>query len=107
MVKAITAECTVLARPHEILLSGRLTRIDWVRSGLEEALAGPLPVRTVTGFARRAKAGAQGAALLADGLAGGTCLEVVEASGVTDAEGTVLDYLFVAGADRLRKAAPG
>ena len=42
-----------------------------------------------------AKQAAQGAALLADGLAGGRAAPLVEAMGIRDAGGTVLDHLYV------------
>jgi predicted butyrate kinase (DUF1464 family) len=50
-------------------------------------------VRRLTGFATTAKQGAQGAALLADGLAGGTERELVDRLRVREASGTVLDHL--------------
>ena len=49
----------------------------------------------LTGFAAVAKQAAQGAALLADGLAGGRAAPLVEAMGIRDAGGTVLDHLYV------------
>jgi predicted butyrate kinase (DUF1464 family) len=42
-----------------------------------------------------AKQAAQGAALLADGLAGGRSAPIVEALRIRDARGTVLDHLQV------------
>ena len=37
----------------------------------------------------------QGAAILADGLAGGSAAEVVQTLGIREATGTVLDHLYV------------
>jgi predicted butyrate kinase (DUF1464 family) len=54
-------------------------------------------VRAVGGVAA-----AQGAAVLADGLAGGRYAALVERLGVRDASGTVLDHLRIHGADRIR-----
>ena len=54
------------------------------------------PVRPV------GKAAAQGAAVLADGLAGGRYAALVDCLGVRDASGTALDHLRVYGADRIR-----
>ncbi len=49
-----------------------------------------------------AKAAAHGAAVLADGLAGGRYAALVERLGVRDASGTALDHLRLHGADRIR-----
>jgi predicted butyrate kinase (DUF1464 family) len=48
----------------------------------------------LSGFAREAKQGAQGAAVMADGLAGGRYRGLVQRLGVDQARGTVLDYLL-------------
>ena len=48
-----------------------------------------------TGFAAVAMQAAQGAALLADGLAGGPSAALVDALGIREASGTVLDHLHV------------
>jgi predicted butyrate kinase (DUF1464 family) len=52
-------------------------------------------VRDLRGFGRVAKQGAQGAALIADGLAGGMHRDLVETLRLREAGGTVLDYLRV------------
>ena len=49
-----------------------------------------------------AKAAAQGAAVLADGLAGGRYAALAERLGVRDASGSALDHLRMHGADRIR-----
>jgi predicted butyrate kinase (DUF1464 family) len=59
-------------------------------------------VRRVEGFARVAKEAAQGAALIADGLAGGRYEELVDAMQLRGAGGTVLDHLYVTGVETLR-----
>ena len=41
------------------------------------------------------KSVAQGAAILADGLAGGSAADVVQTLGIREATGTVLDHLYV------------
>ena len=50
-----------------------------------------MPVELLRGFAVVAKHAAQGAALVADGLAGGTAAPLVETLGVREASGTALD----------------
>jgi predicted butyrate kinase (DUF1464 family) len=60
--------------------------------------AGPMagiPVHQLKGFAVAARQAAQGAALVADGLAGGGAAPLVEALGIRNASGTVLDHLYV------------
>ena len=65
-------------------------------------LAHVAPVRTAAGLGGRTKAAAQGAAVLADGLAGGRFAALVERLGVRDASGSALDHLRLHGADRIR-----
>jgi predicted butyrate kinase (DUF1464 family) len=79
----------------EILLSGRKAAEPEIRKRLTAALADLAPVRLLTGFATHTKQGAQGAALLADGLAGGQQRELVDRLRVREARGTVLDHLIV------------
>jgi predicted butyrate kinase (DUF1464 family) len=57
----------------------------------------------VKGFAQSAKEAAQGAALIAEGLAGGMHESLVEAMELRGASGTALDHLYVAGAEALRQ----
>jgi predicted butyrate kinase (DUF1464 family) len=52
-------------------------------------------VHILAGFATVAKQAAQGAALIADGLAGGTYAPLVDALHIREASGTVLDHLYV------------
>jgi len=52
-------------------------------------------ITVLTGFTSNAKQGAQGAALLADGLAGGWASDLVRAMQIREATGTVLDHLYV------------
>jgi predicted butyrate kinase (DUF1464 family) len=51
------------------------------------------PVRQLTGSAIHAKQGAEGAALLADGLIGGVNQALVNRLRIREARGTVLDNL--------------
>ncbi|HEY8258997.1 MAG TPA: DUF1464 family protein [Gemmatimonadales bacterium] len=79
----------------EILLSGRHADEPAIKERIAEHLAGVARVRPLEGFAAVAKQGAQGAALIADGLAGGTHRPLVEHMRLREAKGTVLDYLYV------------
>ncbi|MGH7614610.1 MAG: DUF1464 family protein [Gemmatimonadales bacterium] len=94
-VKAATALTTIVPAPREIVLSGRLAHVDAVRHALGERLGSIAPTRLLEGFASVAKEGAQGAALIADGLAGGTRRWLVETMKIREACGTVLDHLYV------------
>jgi predicted butyrate kinase (DUF1464 family) len=77
----------------EILLSGRIAGEPEIRERLSADLADVGPVRVLKGFAAEVKQGAQGAALMADGLAGGSQSSVVDRLRIREARGTVLDHL--------------
>ena len=102
LVKSVAAETAVVGSPREILVSGRLCRIQEVVRQLTARLSVFAPVRRVQGFARVAKEAAQGAALIAEGAAGGIHHELVEIMGICDARGTCLDYLYGDETDRLK-----
>jgi predicted butyrate kinase (DUF1464 family) len=93
--KAVAALAVSVPRPAEIVLSGRFAAPDRVVESFTERLATIAPVRRATGFARIAKAAAQGAALIADGLAGGINAPLVEVLALRQASGSVLDHLYV------------
>jgi len=103
VVKSVAAEMTVVTSPREILLSGRLCRIPAIREELTRRLSRFAPVRRVAGIAEMAKEAAQGAALVADGLAGGQFAGLVQAMKLKEAQGTVLDYLYIRGAEELKR----
>jgi predicted butyrate kinase (DUF1464 family) len=89
--KAALALTVSVPAPREILVTGRNAPAE-----LDMRLAHVAPVRSV------AKAAAHGAAVLADGLAGGRYAALVERLGVRGAGGTALDHLRLHGADRIR-----
>ena len=104
-VKAVAALAVSTPGRH-VVVSGRLARVAAVRDELEARLAAVFPdvsVHALTGFAGVAKQAAQGAALLADGLAGGANAALVETMGIREASGTVLDHLYVISAAAARK----
>ncbi len=102
-VKAMHALTVSHPAPREILLSGRTLAEPGIERLLREALTPLAPVRRVEGFARVAKTAAQGAAILADGLAGGRWSELVETLRIREAAGTVLDHLLVISPDEARR----
>ena len=100
--KAALALTVSTRAPREILVAGRLAEAPGMLEALGARLAHVAPVRMAAGLGAHAKAAAQGAAVLADGLAGGRYAALVERLGVRDASGSALDHLRVHGADRIR-----
>ena len=96
-VKAVATLMVSVPRPAEIILSGRAARITAVHAELVQQLwhVTSAPVHVLAGFAQVATHAAQGAALLADGLAGGATMPLVKSLHIREASGTVLDHLFV------------
>ena len=102
--KAARALLVAVPAPREILLSGRHAASPEIREALVARLSAVAPVRMLEGFAAVAKQGAQGAALLADGLAGGRYRDIVATLDLRGARGTALDYLrVIAPADARRR----
>ena len=114
LVKGVAAMLVSAPNPREILLSGRLCRAPKIRRRVEQALeelaaqnARRFTPVQVTGFTADglsstvAKEAAQGAALIANGLAGGVHADLIDAMRLHEANGTTLDHLYVAGADKL------
>jgi predicted butyrate kinase (DUF1464 family) len=103
VVKAVLALTGSVPQPAEILLAGRRARDPRIRQPIAARLEEIAPVRELAGFARVTKQGAQGAALIADGLAGGRWAELVETMRLREASGTALDYLSVITPARARE----
>ena len=100
--KAALALTVSAPAPREILVAGRLAEAPGMLDALGTRLAHVAPVRMATGLGAHMNAAAQGAAVLADGLAGGRYAALVERLGVRDASGSALDHLRMHGADRIR-----
>jgi predicted butyrate kinase (DUF1464 family) len=98
-VKAVAALRVSVPAPHEILISGRVARAPSVVRELHLRLSPIAPVRRLHGYASVAKEAAQGAALIADGLAGGRHAVLTDVMGIREASGTVLDHLKIISAD--------
>lgn len=95
--KAVLALTAAVRAPREVLVSGRLAAAPGLVDALAERLAHVAPVRV----AQAAKSAARGAAILADGLAGGTYAPLVERMRLREARGGVLDHLRMYGAERI------
>ena len=97
-VKAVAAMSVAVPRVPDVILSGRMAHVPGICDALSKRLLGVIPgvaVQLLEGFAPVSKQAAQGAALIADGLAGGGCARLVDRLGIRDASGTVLDHLYV------------
>ncbi|MDA0159954.1 DUF1464 family protein [Solirubrobacter ginsenosidimutans] len=95
-VKAALALTAAVPAPREILVVGRSASA--VVGALETRLAHVAPVRPTVGL----KAAAHGAAIMADGLAGGGYSALVDRLGIREASGSALDHLRLHGADSIR-----
>lgn len=91
-----------LRRPREVILSGRFTRIssfvEDVKKRIEEFLddlGTKANVRTVRKKATVAKEAAEGAAVIANGIAGGKYKGLVETMELNSSHGTIFDYVYL------------
>jgi len=96
IMKGVASMMVTVPHPKEILISGRLTRIERVKDELLEGLAKFAPVRRIGWLqeVRRVKESAQGYAIVADGLAGGKFAELIDWMGIKNAKGTALDHIY-------------
>ena len=90
-------------RAEEVLVSGRGAADEALLGRLQRTLAGVTTVRRLEGFALVAKHGAQGAALIAEGFAGGRQSALVKRLRIGEAHGTVLDHLHLISAASARR----
>lgn len=94
---------TASVRPEEILVSGRMSKV----SGLFDELKGrlePFNVRKLEGFsALKVKEAAQGAAIIANGLAGGKYEELIDVMKIREAKGTSLDHILLPEIETIKK----
>jgi predicted butyrate kinase (DUF1464 family) len=102
--KAALAMTASVPAPREILVAGRLAGAPGLVDALSERLASVATVSAAAGLGTRAKTAAQGAALLADGLAGGRYAPLVEGMRLSEASGSALDHLRMHGAQSIRLA---
>jgi len=91
-------------RPHRIYTSGRLFRLEglgeYIKSMMREILE-DIGVRahiaSVTRIGKMTKEGATGAAVIANGLAGGRYKWIVESLRLRDSSGSIFDYIPYSG----------
>lgn len=84
-----------LRKPQAIIISGRLSNVPEIYSELADRLSTIARVEKLVGLQAKAKAAAQGAALIADGLAGGKSKSLIDHMRITEASGTVLDHVYI------------
>ena len=97
-VKAVATLLVAAPAAREVILSGRMARVSAVRDELARRVATlgrNLTVHLLEGFAAVAKHAAQGAAIIADGLAGGSEAGLVRTMEIAQASGSVIDHLYV------------
>ncbi|HEY7185422.1 MAG TPA: DUF1464 family protein [Vicinamibacterales bacterium] len=97
-LKAVAALIVSVPDARDVVVSGRAGTHPRVLTKITQGLARIAPSATVSslaGFATEASRAAQGAALIADGLAGGRSAALVDTLGIRDATGTVVDHLHV------------
>jgi len=98
IVKAVAIlQTSFKNKPREIILTGRLSRIERLRRDLEKVLGEKFGVsvrRPIHSFTKEAKDVAQGTTLIANGIAGGKYSDLVRVMRIKNAQGTVLDYIF-------------
>jgi predicted butyrate kinase (DUF1464 family) len=99
VAKAVRGLIVSVPTPHEIVVSGRLARLPDMVAALASSLGDIAPVRPLV--PDRASAAAHGAALLADGLSGGSNADLAAVLRLRESSGTVLDHLRVVGAESI------
>jgi predicted butyrate kinase (DUF1464 family) len=105
-VKAVASLRVSSPDATEVILSGRVMRSADVREDVSRRLRSISDVSAVEvlrGFSASAMQAAHGAALLADGLAGGSEAVLVEHLGIREARGTVLDHLYVISREQAKR----
>jgi predicted butyrate kinase (DUF1464 family) len=99
VAKAVRGLVVCVPAPHEIVISGRLARVPVIVRALAMLLSDIAPV--VALVPDRASAAAHGAALLADGLAGGPNADLAAVLRLRESSGSALEHLRVAGAESI------
>src|SRR5688572_4549389 len=97
-VKTVAALIVSAPAAGEVILSGRVARVSAVRDEVArrvDAIARGVTVAVLEGSTSSATQAAEGAALVADGLAGGAHAPLVDLLGIRQSRGTVLDHLYV------------
>jgi len=96
-------QLTASVKPREILVSGRISRVEGLQDELKRRLD-VAPLRKLEGFAtQNVKEAAQGAAIVANGLAGGSYSGLTGVMKIREAKGTSLDYILLPEIEALKR----
>ena len=96
-------QLTASVKPREILVSGRISRVEGLLDELKRRLD-LAPLRKLEGFStKNVKEAAQGAAIVANGLAGGSYSGLTGVMKIREAKGTSLDYVLLPEIEALKK----
>lgn len=96
-------QLTASVNPREILVSGRISRVEGLFEELKRRL-NLAHLRRIEGFmTKNVKEAAQGAAIIANGLAGGNFSGLIELMQIKEATGTSLDYILLPEIEALKK----
>lgn len=98
--KTVRALMAAVKNPEAIIISGRLSNVPEIYQELSSRLSDIARVEKLVGLRAKAKAAAQGAALIADGLAGGKARRLIEHMKIKEAKGTVLDHVYIGGLNK-------
>ncbi|NVM28230.1 MAG: DUF1464 family protein [Candidatus Helarchaeota archaeon] len=106
LLKDINAMLISVKHPKEILLSGRLAKIETIFNLLKDNLSDIAPVLRMRGLpsVQIAKEAAQGAAIIANGLANGKFKPLIDNLKLLEAKGTVLDHIYFKEIERYKKS---
>jgi len=89
--------------PREILVSGRISRVEGIFDEMKHRI-GFANVRRLEGFGTKTvKEAAQGAAIIANGLAGGSYSQLIETMQIRKAKGTSLDHILLPEIETIKK----
>jgi predicted butyrate kinase (DUF1464 family) len=99
ILKGVAAMTISVAKPREILLSGRLTAIPELFQSLQTGLSRFGNVRKVRRKSEMAKEAAEGAYIIGEGLLNGNYKGIVDCLGLREARGTMHDYIIIRGAE--------
>jgi predicted butyrate kinase (DUF1464 family) len=97
VLKGVAAMMIAVEKPHEIILSGRLTDISEITEALKDRLSQFGKVRKVGRKAKVAKEAAEGAYIIGEGLLGGKYKGIIDSLELRSASGTMYDYIQVKG----------
>ncbi len=106
--KMVSSMLVSISYPKEILISGRLSRINAIYEELRKRLRKYARVRKIEGLkyiisqgkyiegnSLKCKEAAQGAAIISNGLAGGIFKDLIINLEIYKSKGTILDYIYL------------